>query len=43
MPLGKDLLAAKLNYLQRGGRCCKKSKKSENFDITEKNRPQIFF
>ena len=24
MPLGKDLLAAKLNYLQRGGGCCKK-------------------
>ena len=30
IPLGKDLLAAKLNYLQRGGGCCKKSeKKSE--------------
>ena len=27
MPLGKDLLAAKLNYLQRGGGCCKKSEK----------------
>ena len=43
MPLGKDFLAGKLNYLQRGGRCCKKSEKSENFDTTEKNRPQIFF
>ena len=31
MPLGKNLLAAKLNYLQRGGCCCKKSKKSEKF------------
>ena len=31
MPLGKDLLAAKLNYLQRGGGCCKKSEKSEKF------------
>ena len=29
MPLGKDLLAAKLNYLQKGGGCCKKVKKSE--------------
>ena len=29
VPLGKDLLAAKLNYLQRGGGCCKKSEKSE--------------
>ena len=27
MPLGKGLLAAKLNYLQRGGGCCKKSEK----------------
>ena len=27
MPLGKDLLAEKLNYLQRGGGCCKKSEK----------------
>ena len=27
MPLGKDLLAAKLNYLQRGGGCCKKRRK----------------
>ena len=43
MPLGKDLLAAKLNYLQRGGRCCKKAKKVKKNDITEKNRPQIFF
>ena len=44
MPLGKDLLAAKLNYLQRGGGCCKKSeKKVKKFDIMEKNRPQIFF
>ena len=30
-PIGKDLLAAKLNYLQRGGGCCKKSEKSEKF------------
>ena len=29
MPLGKDLLAAKLNYLQKGGGCCKKVKKIE--------------
>ena len=44
MPLGKDLLAAKLNYLQRGGGCCKKSEKQVKiFDITEKNHPQIFF
>ena len=27
VPLGKDLLDAKLNYLQRGGGCCKKSEK----------------
>ena len=27
MPLGKDLLAAKLNYLQKGGGCCKRVKK----------------
>ena len=27
MPLGKDLLAAKLDYLQTGGGCCKKSEK----------------
>ena len=31
MPLGKDLLAAKLNYFQRGGCCKKKRKKSEQF------------
>ena len=43
MPLGKDLLAAKLNYLQRGGCCKKKWKKVKNFDIMEKNRSQIFF
>ena len=44
MPLGKDLLAAKLNYLQRGGSCCKKKvKKVKKLDIVEKNRPQIFF
>ena len=40
MPLGKDLLAAKLNYLQRGGGCCKKKlKKVKKFDIMEKNCP----
>ena len=27
IPLGNDLLAGKLNYLQRGGGCCKKSEK----------------
>ena len=43
MPLGKDLLAAKLNYLQRGGGCCKKVKKVKKFDIMEKDRPQILF
>ncbi len=37
-------LAAKLNYLQRGGGCCKKKvKKVKKLDIVEKNRPQIFF
>ena len=29
MPLGKDLLVGKLNYLQRGGGCCKKVKKGK--------------
>ena len=44
MPLGKDLLAAKLDYLQRGGGCCKKKwKKVKKFDIMEKNHPQICF
>ena len=44
MPLGKDLLAAKLNYLQRGGRCCKKSKKSEKIRYNgKKSSPNIFF
>ena len=45
MPIGKDLLAEKLNYLQRGGYCCKKKeKKVKNFDIMEKNGPSnIFF
>ena len=37
VPLGKDLLAAKLNYLQRGGGCCKKVKKVKKFDKMEKN------
>ena len=31
----------KLNYLQRGGGCCKKVKKVKKIDIMEKNRPQI--
>ena len=43
IPLGKDLLAGKLNYLQRGGCCKKKWKKVKKFDIMEKNRPQIIF
>ncbi len=44
MSLGKDLLAAKLNCLQRRGACCKKSeKKMKNFDKMEKNCPKYFF
>ena len=43
--LGKDLLAAKLNYLQGGGCCCcKKVKKNEKFIyIGKKSPPNIFF
>ena len=41
MPSGKDLLAAKLNYLQRGGGCCKKSEKV--WCNGKKSPPNIFF
>ncbi len=44
MPLGKDLLAAKLNYLQRGGCCCKKSEKKRKILIKwKKIAPKYFF
>ena len=44
MPLGKDLLAAKLNHLQRGGGCCEKSEKSEKCCYNgKKSAPNTFF
>ena len=44
MPVDKDLFAAKLNYLQRGGGCCKKSEKSEKKLIQwKKIAPKYFF
>ncbi len=44
VPLGYDLLAAKLKYLQRGGGCCKKSEKNgKKVGIMGKKSPQNFF
>ena len=44
IPLGKDLLAAKLYYLQRGGCCCKeKWKKWKGLIWWKKSPPNIFF
>ena len=42
MPLGNNLFAAKLKYLQRGSGCCKKKKKKvDRFDIMQ--TPSLWF
>ena len=44
MPLGNNLFAAKLKYLQRGGGCCKKKgKKVDKIDMMKNPLPPIFF
>ena len=44
MPLGNNLFAAKMKYLQRGGGCCKKKgKKVDKIDMVKNPPPPIFF
>ena len=44
MPLGNNLFAAKMKYLQRGGGCCKKKGKTiDKIDMMKNPPPPFFF
>ena len=43
MPLGNNLFAAKMKYLQRGGGGKKKGKKVDKIDMIKNPPPSIFF